>query len=93
MRSHACLLAPIFIERYSRRDANFRKRAVMIVVKEQAGRRIARHENVRPSVIVEVARQCRKAVVRSSLGHPGLFTHIRERPIAVVVVELAVSSL
>src|SRR5437588_10438882 len=53
-RSHARLLASVFVEGRARRDRDIGKRSVVIVAVENAGRAVAGDINIGPAVFVEI---------------------------------------
>src|SRR6202166_3241758 len=65
--SHTRLLSPIFVKRNSSHHRDIAKRSVVIVVVKNAWGAVARHINIRPTVIVEVKGRNAERIMPSGL--------------------------
>ena len=92
MRPHARLFAPVPVEGHSRFHSHFLECAVVIVVKQQAWRGIARHKNVWPSIIVEIPGQGCEAIKCIRFRHSRLVARVCESAVSIVVEQLAMRS-
>src|SRR5260370_21068775 len=54
--SHARLLSPIFVERYSSHHRNIGESAIAIVVIQNTRCAVARYVNIQPAIVVKVER-------------------------------------
>ena len=63
------------------------KFSVVLVLVERAGGGIVRDVNVRPAVVVEIGGEHAEAVSAVGFEQSGCFAYIRERSVAVVVIE------
>src|ERR1039458_4711009 len=61
--------------------------AVVVVAKQQAGRGIARHVDVGPSVVIEIRGHSGQPVAAFRRGDAGTFRYVLESTIAVVVIQ------
>src|SRR5690349_4208646 len=86
--AHTGFFAPVFVVGHAGLDGSFRERAVVVVVEQQTGCRVAGYEDVWPAIVVEVPCDCRKTIVRVRLGHSRFFTYVAECAVSVVVMEL-----
>ena len=84
---HAGLLHAVFVERDAALEAGLGERAVVIVAEEEAGRGIAGDVDVRPAVVIEIGRDRGHAVAALGFGDARRIADVRERAVAVVVVE------
>ena len=90
--AHSGLLVAILAVRAAGDHRDVRKRAVVIVVKENAGLRIDGHIDIRPAVIVEIVGNGRDGIARTWLQDPGLLGDVSKSSVAVVVIqEISVS--
>ena len=85
--AHACLLVAVVVVGAAGHDGDIGKRAVVVVLEQDARLGVDRDIDVGPSVVVEVIRDCGDGVARARFQDAGLLGNIGEGPVAVVVVE------
>src|ERR1700731_1480467 len=85
--AHTRLHGAFFVESYTGSFPNFREGAVVVVVVKKVCRSIACDINIRPAVVVEIRRQRRETITPRSFFDSGVFRNIRERAVAVIVVQ------
>src|SRR6266852_2753890 len=85
--SHARLLAPIFVQRYSSHHCNIGESAIAIVVIKNTWGAVAGYVDIRPAIIVKV--ECGNAEGVASIGlvDVGLGCNIREGPVTAILVQ------
>src|SRR5579864_4049381 len=86
-RSHARLLASIFIEGRACSHRSIRKGSVVIVAIENARGAVARDEDVRPAIFVEVERGNAECIMPIGLVDVRLRGRVFKGSIAAIVVE------
>ena len=92
----------MLIERDARRHCHFPKSAIVVIAIQQARRRVARHIDIRPPVVVEIGRSGSHSVRAGRLpvatdedhgrwsaraSDAGLFRDVDERPVPAVAVQ------
>src|ERR1022692_1050484 len=86
-RAHARLFPAILVDGEARGEADLLKRPVSLVGEVQTGRRIAGHKEVGPSIVIEIAGQDGEAIILARSLDAGLFGHVGEMAVTVVVVQ------
>src|SRR5579872_1220112 len=86
-RSHARLLASVFVKRSASGDSYVGKSPVVIVAIKNAGRAVAGDENVGPTVFVEIQRRNTESIMAVGAVDMGLRRDVFKRSVAAVVVK------
>src|SRR5260370_39656951 len=85
--SHACLLAPIFVERYSSHHGNIGKGSIAIVVIENAWSTVAGYVDIRPAIIVKVECGNTERIVSIGLVYVSFGGNIREGSVTAIFIQ------
>ena len=86
--AHARLLRSIRAEGNALLGAIFRKRSVMLVAKEEAGRGIGSHIDICPAVVAEVRSDTGHRVGALGFGDSAFQGYIAKRAVALVPIEV-----
>ena len=86
-RSHAGLLAPVFVEGRACGHRNIGESSIVIVVVENAGRAVAGDENVGPAVFVEIERGDAEGIVAVGAVDVRFGRNVFKRAVAAIVIE------
>ncbi len=63
------------------------ERPILLIPIESSRRRIIRHIDIRPPIVIQVCHRHAKSISPYGLQHPRFSTHIRKRPITIVPVK------
>src|SRR5712692_8626960 len=85
--SHARLLTPIFVERYSSHHRNIGKSSIAIVVIKNTWGTVAGYVDIRPAIIVKVEGGNAERIMSIGLGYVSFDGNIREGPVTTILVQ------
>src|SRR5260370_40284746 len=91
--SHGALLGAVLTHGRPGQEAHFLEMALAFIAIVEAWRRIVGHEEVQPSVAIEVRPDRAQAVATVRVVHAGFLGYVRERTVPVVVEEQIASTL
>src|SRR5208337_1336555 len=85
--THARHFHALVIESKSALESFLTECAVVIVHQQQAGRGVAGHEYIGPSVLIHIEGHCGKAIGTANSRNPRFLRDIRERAISIIAIQ------